>query len=117
AVAAAGFVLAWILYFPHKVVKAHQRQNHQTGGSALNTFCRDGLGFDWLYEQVFTKPLKFFARVNKSDVVDLFYHFVGWFNFSLNEVLVISQNGKLRWYLYGTLAGCALMLGGLVWWR
>ena len=114
AVAAIGFVLAWILYFPRKAVGTEERQ---TSESALNTFCRDGLGFDWLYEQVFTKPLKFFARINKSDFVDHFYHFVGWFSFSLNEVLVVSQNGKLRWYLYGTLAGCALMLGGLLWWR
>lgn len=114
AVAAVGFVLAWVLYFPRRAVEGHELQSSD---SALNTFCRDGLGFDWLYEQVFTRPLKFFARVNKSDVVDHFYHFVGWFNFSLNEVLVVSQNGKLRWYLFGTLAGCALMLGGLVWWR
>ena len=85
--------------------------------SVISNFCRDGLGFDWLYEQLFTKPLQLFARINKSDVIDHFYHFVGWFNFSLNEVLVISQNGKLRWYLFGTLAGCALMLGGLLWWR
>jgi NADH-quinone oxidoreductase subunit L len=110
AVAAVGFVLAWILYFPRKAVETDERQT-----SALNRFCRDGLGFDWLYQQIFTKPLQFFARVNKSDIVDHFYHFVGWFNFSLNETLVVSQNGKLRWYLCGTLAGCALMLGGLLW--
>ncbi|MFT4994712.1 MAG: NADH-quinone oxidoreductase subunit L, partial [Paraglaciecola sp.] len=114
AVAAVGFVLAWFLYFPREAIEPREFQPRVR---VLNTFCRDGLGFDWLYEQVFTRPLKFFARVNKSDVVDHFYHFVGWFNFSLNEVLVISQNGKLRWYLFGTLAGCVLMLGGLVWWR
>jgi NADH-quinone oxidoreductase subunit L len=109
AVALLGFILAWFLYFP--------RQSMQASSSVINNFCRDGLGFDWLYEQLFTKPLQLFARINKSDVIDHFYHFVGWFNFSLNEVLVISQNGKLRWYLFGTLAGCALMLGGLILWR
>ncbi|MFQ3235044.1 MAG: NADH-quinone oxidoreductase subunit L [Paraglaciecola sp.] len=114
AVAAAGFVLAWFWYFPREAIEPREVQPRVR---ALNTFCRDGLGFDWLYEQVFTKPLTFFAKINKSDVVDHFYHFVGWFSFSLNEVLVVSQNGKLRWYLYGTLGGCALMLGGLLWWR
>jgi NADH-quinone oxidoreductase subunit L len=109
-VAVVGFALAWVLYFPRS------NSHPQPSQGALQNFCRDGLGFDWLYDWVFTKPLQLFARVNKSDVVDHFYHFVGWFNFSLNEVLVISQNGKVRWYLYGTLAGCALMLGGLVWW-
>jgi NADH-quinone oxidoreductase subunit L len=104
-----GFILAWVLYFPRKAMQASD--------GVINNFCRDGLGFDWLYEQIFTKPLQLFARINKSDVIDHFYHFVGWLNFSLNEVLVISQNGKLRWYLFGTLAGCALMFGGLLWWR
>ena len=110
AVAFAGFAVAWVLYFPRNTSGSQHNQG------ALQNFCRDGLGFDWLYDWVFTKPLQLFARVNKTDVIDHFYHFVGWFNFSLNEVLVISQNGKVRWYLYGTLAGCALMLGGLVWW-
>ena len=111
AVAALGFVLAWVLYLPPKAVET---DDHPI--SALNRFCRDGLGFDWLYQHIFTKPLQFFARVNKSDIVDHIYHFVAWFSLSLNEVLVLSQNGKLRWYLSATLAGCALMLGGLLWW-
>ena len=107
AVTLAGFILAWVWYFP--------RSSMGAGDGVISQFCRDGLGFDWLYERLFTRPLQLFARINKSDVIDHFYHFVGWFNFSLNEILVISQNGKLRWYLFGTLAGCALMLGGLVW--
>jgi NADH-quinone oxidoreductase subunit L len=109
AVTLAGFILAWVWYFP--------RSSMGAGNGVISQFCRDGLGFDWLYERLFTRPLQLFARINKSDVIDHFYHFVGWFNFSLNEILVISQNGKLRWYLFGTLAGCALMLGGLVWWH
>lgn len=108
-VSVLGFALAWGLFFPRTVAQANS--------SRLSRFCRNGLGFDWLYAQLFTRPLHWFARVNKTDVIDHFYHFVGWFNFSLNEVLVISQNGKVRWYLYGTLVGCALMLGGLVWWH
>jgi NADH-quinone oxidoreductase subunit L len=109
AVTLAGFILAWVWYFPRSSMRA--------GDGVISQFCRDGLGFDWLYEGLFTRPLQLFARINKNDVIDHFYHFVGWFNFSLNEILVISQNGKLRWYLFGTLAGCALMLGGLVWWH
>ena len=112
AVALVGFILAWVLYFPRS-----SRSTRQPSSGMFSDFCRDGLGFDWLYERLFTQPLQFFARVNKNDVIDHFYHFVGWFNFSLNEILVISQNGKLRWYLFGTLAGCAMMLGGLVWWH
>ncbi|WP_339901175.1 NADH-quinone oxidoreductase subunit L [Paraglaciecola polaris] len=109
AVSAFGFVVAWVLYFPRTTPR-------QVDGT-MTRFCRDGLGFDWLYNRLFTQPLRLFARLNKSDVIDHFYRFVAWLNFRLNAVLVTSQNGKLRWYLYGTLAGCVLMLGGLIWWR
>ena len=112
AAALVGFILAWVLYFPR-----HCRSTMQARKGVISNFCRDGLGFNWLYEQLFSKPLQLFARVNKSDVIDYFYHFVGWFNFSLNEILVISQNGKLRWYLFATLAGFAVMLGGVIWGR
>lgn len=104
-----GLVIAWLVYFP--------RTKAQPAQGRLNQFLLGGLGFDWLYQQLFTRPLQLFARWNKSDLVDHFYQFVGWFNLSLNEVLVLSQNGKLRWYLAATLAGVALMLGGLLWWR
>ncbi len=104
-----GFIVAWVLYFPRKSMRASE-------GVIIN-FCRDGLGFDWLYEHLFINPLQLFALINKSDAVDHFYHFVAWFNFKVNEALVITQNGNLRWYLFGTVAGCALMLGGLVWWH
>ncbi|WP_438865365.1 NADH-quinone oxidoreductase subunit L [Neptunicella sp.] len=104
-----GLLVAWLIYFP--------RTKAQPAQGRLNQFLLGGLGFDWLYQQLFTRPLQLFARWNKSDLVDHFYQFVGWFNLSLNEVLVLSQNGKLRWYLCATLVGAALMLGGLLWWR
>ncbi|WP_416306927.1 NADH-quinone oxidoreductase subunit L [Neptunicella sp. SCSIO 80796] len=107
--ALVGLIVAWLVYFP--------KAKAQAGQGWLHRFLLGGLGFDWLYQQIFIRPLQFFARINKSDAVDYVYQFIAWFNLSLNEVLVLSQNGKLRWYLYGTLAGTALMLGGLLWWR
>jgi NADH-quinone oxidoreductase subunit L len=109
AVAALGFILAWVLYMP--------RPRPQINEGPVQSFLKGGLGFDTLYERLFTRPLQLFAKVNKSDGIDQIYSLIAWWNLSLNEVLVLTQNGKLRWYLFATLAGIALMLGGLLWWR
>lgn len=107
-VAALGFALSWYLYFPRQVSKPEH--------SWFNHFLLHGLGFDALYRRVFIVPFKALARLNKSDVFDLIYRFLAWFNFSVNEVVVVSQNGRLRWYLFATAAGAVLMLGGLILW-
>ncbi|MDN4502904.1 NADH-quinone oxidoreductase subunit L [Alteromonadaceae bacterium BrNp21-10] len=107
--ALVGLLIAWWLYFPRPTAVAKEGR--------LQTFLLGGLGFDWLYERLLTRPLQLIARWNKGDVIDSGYHFIAWLNLSLNELLVMSQNGKTRWYLYATVAGGALMLGGLIWWR
>ena len=109
AVAALGFVLAWLLYMP----RPRTRDNE----GPVQDFLKGGLGFDSLYAWLFSRPLQLFAKVNKSDGIDQIYNLIAWWNLSLNEVLVLSQNGKLRWYIFATLAGVSLMLGGLLWWR
>lgn len=108
-IAAIGAVFAWFFYFP----KAQPRQ--PTNGVYL--FFQHGLGFDTLYRHCFVVPIELFSKVNKNDCVDLIYRFIAWFNLSVNEVVVLTQNGKLRWYLAATFAGTALMIGGLVWWN
>lgn len=108
-IAAAGAALAWIWYFPKP------RSSESSG--ALNTFFETGLGFDWLYNRVFVRLIQGFARINKNDVVDKFYLLLAWLNFRINGYVVLTQNGRLRWYLLATVAGGTLMLGGLLLWR
>lgn len=110
AVAAFGTVLAWFMYFP-------RTQASPPASNGANGFFAGGLGFDGLYAQLFTRPLQLFARLNKNDVIDQIYHFIAWFNLSINELIVLTQNGRLRWYLFATLMGGVLMLGGLILWH
>lgn len=108
-IAALGAGLAWILYYP--------RPRTSESSHPLNEFLQGGLGFDWLYHRLFVKLFQGFARINKDDVVDKFYLLVAWLNFRINGYVVLSQNGRLRWYLLATVAGGTLMLGGLLIWR
>lgn len=108
-IALAGAVLAWLLYFPKPRVSESR--------SASYRFFQSGLGFDWLYDQLFVRLVQSFARINKNDLVDKGYLFIAWLNFRINGYAVLTQNGRLRWYLWATIAGAALMLGGLIVWR
>ncbi|MBN7823963.1 NADH-quinone oxidoreductase subunit L [Bowmanella dokdonensis] len=108
-VALLGLLLAWWWYFPGTSEKARQ--------SALSQWLQGGLGFDWLYDKALVKPLGCLVGLNKADMLDSPYRFIAWLNLSINQLLTLTQSGRVRWYLYGTLAGSFLMLGGLLWWR
>ncbi|GGD60482.1 NADH-quinone oxidoreductase subunit L [Lacimicrobium alkaliphilum] len=105
AVTLLGLLLVWC-------------QFSRSGGAIphrLHQWLQDGLGFDWLYNKLLVQPLGCVARVNKADILESPYRFVAWLNLSINQLLVLTQNGRVRWYLYATLAGCFVMLGGLLW--
>ena len=78
-------------------------------------FIRDGLGFDQVYHYLFVKPILFLSRVNRSDVVDKPYMLSAWFTQTWHEALIVSQNGKLRWYATGFVCGTILITGVVIW--
>jgi len=61
-------------------------------------FCRQGLGFDQLYDVLLVKPYCFLARLNRRDIVDQLLMLSAWYVGICHDVLKSSQTGKLRWY-------------------
>ena len=76
----------------------------------LRTFWYKGWMFDDLYNNVFVKPFLFITRVNKSDVIDMMYTGITNATSWLYGLFSISQNGSLRWYIGGVLAGILLII-------
>ncbi len=68
-------------------------------GSALHRFLFSGWGFDWLYARLFVRPYVWAARVNKRDVIDLFYSGIALINRLSHYALSATQTGKVRWYV------------------
>jgi NADH-quinone oxidoreductase subunit L len=79
-------------------------------GRKLHEFWLADWGMDWLYDRLFVRPVVWFARVDKSDFVDLFYSGLaastklGW------RVLRLSENGQVRWYATGLAIGTVILL-------
>ena len=79
-------------------------------GKALHQFWFADWGFDWCYDKLFVQPVIWFARVDKSDVVDAFYNGVADLNNSCTAVLASRRNGQVRWYAAGIAAGTVVFV-------
>jgi len=69
-----------------------------------------GWGFDWLYEQLLVRPFVGFAKVNIRDGIDLAILMIPRALRALNEALVRTENGQIRWYAAGMAAGAVLVI-------
>ena len=100
----AGMYLAYIVYFRKPGLS--ESFNH----SRINKFFEKGWGFDRLYDTLFVKPVVWLSEIDKNDLFD-------WLNIGIsrlalltNNLLSITQNGKLRWYLMSFTIGIVLIL-------
>jgi NADH-quinone oxidoreductase subunit L len=100
----AGMYLAYIVYFRKSGLS--ESFNH----SRINKFFEKGWGFDRLYDTLFVKPVVWLSEMDKNDIFD-------WLNIGIsrlalltNNILSITQTGKLRWYLMSFTIGIVLIL-------
>ncbi len=64
----------------------------------IHRFLLSGWAFDWFYQKIFIDPFIELTRMNKSDVIDLFYKTIIGASRMLHNFLSQFQNGQLRWY-------------------
>jgi NADH-quinone oxidoreductase subunit L len=76
----------------------------------LKRFFYSGWGFDSLYNFLFVRPFVWIAAKSKGDVFDKIYNGLAQANLSLNRIFSFSQNGSLRWYVAGFVAGLIFIL-------
>jgi NADH-quinone oxidoreductase subunit L len=109
AVSLGGIFIAY-LFFLRSPFTAERFTAHPAG-RALHRFWFSGWGFDWLYDNVFVRPLFWFARINRDDFVDLIYGGVAWYNRFFSRGLSLTQSGKVRWYAMGVAIGAVIIIG------
>jgi NADH-quinone oxidoreductase subunit L len=78
---------------------------------ALHRFFLSGWGFDWLYDRVFVRPVLWIARVGRADWVDPAYSAIASGTTYVHRALALTQNGQVRWYAAGLVAGSVIVLG------
>jgi NADH-quinone oxidoreductase subunit L len=102
----SGIYLGYILYYG----KTGVRWQQAPGLSAARDFLFSGWKFDQLYNFIFVKPYLYITRINKSDVIDRLYSVIAQTSLRLNSWFSVSQNGSLRLYIVGVLAGILFII-------
>jgi len=95
----SGIYIAYLLYLKKPAMA------NSFNKSRLNDFFYRGWKFDRLYDILFVKPIVWLSEIDKNDFVDYISRGIGWTTLSLNNVLSLTQNGKLRWYVMGLAFG------------
>jgi len=103
-----GIFLAYILFY-EKPRYADSLANILPG-RLIKRFWSSGWGFDWLYETFLVRPFVWFARTNRDDFTDLIYLGMIWTSRGLNNMLSLSQSGKVRMYATGIALGAVLVI-------
>ena len=103
-----GLLLAWVLYLRSRgFVSALAASSI---GSAVRRLWFSDWGFDWLYDRVFVRPILWFARINRADFIDAFYDGISLLIEYSYRALRLSENGRVRWYAAGVVAGSVIYL-------
>ncbi len=101
----AGIFSAWYFYVRKPEITYNFKQ------SAIGTFLYklwfSGWAFDAFYDTIFVRPYVFLAKINKKDFIDLFYNGLAKGIDKLNDWVILTQTGRLRWYL-------AFITGGVI---
>ena len=101
-----GLVIAWWLFL--------RRPNAERPSTLLESYWRNGWGFDWLYDHLLVRPFTALAQLNRNDIVDSFYQGSASVSRQLNLLFTTAQNGQVRWYMATLVAGSILLLALLV---
>jgi NADH-quinone oxidoreductase subunit L len=82
--------------------------------SLFRRFWSSGWGFDWLYRSVLSAPFVWIARLNKEDVIDLFYQDLAALADMGQGWLALSQTGRVRRYAMAIALGAAVFIALMV---
>ncbi len=97
-----GILFSWF-YFKNYRVDSNLEDGVKTNLTASEhrfaIFCRNGLGFDSLYDVLLIKPYQLLAKLNRRDFIDQTMMSTAWYVGLWHDVMTMIQNGNLRWYL------------------
>ncbi|MEJ2695530.1 MAG: NADH-quinone oxidoreductase subunit L [Candidatus Sulfobium sp.] len=101
-----GVLVAWLFFLRTRGLAT--RLAETSPGMLLHRFWFSGWAFDWVYDLLFVRPFVWLARINRDDFMDLAYAGLAWYNRSLNRILSLTQNGRVRFYAMGIALGAII---------
>lgn len=112
-VAITGVVIAWLLFRGER--KFTTALANSGIGRVVGGLWKNAWGFDWLYDHIFVKPFMFLVRINARDWADAGIGLLPWATRRGNELLAVTQSGKLRWYAATMAMGLVVVLAAFLW--
>jgi NADH-quinone oxidoreductase subunit L len=104
AISLSGIYIAYLLYYrKSSLAESFHR-------SRINHFFYKGWQFDKIYDFLFVKPIVWLSEIDRNDFIDLINRGIGSMTLLFNDLLSITQNGKLRWYVMGLAVGIVFIL-------
>ncbi|MGH9738821.1 MAG: NADH-quinone oxidoreductase subunit L [Candidatus Acidiferrales bacterium] len=103
-----GLFFAWLFFLRKRAWS--EAVSRPAFSRALHAFWFADWGMDWLYDGLFVRPVIWFARVDKSDWVDLIYSGMAGLCKVSYRGLRTSENGKVRWYAAGVVLGTVVLI-------
>lgn len=107
-----GIFSAWYFYVRKPKIIYSIKQT--AIGGFLYNFWFNGWAFDKIYDLIFVQPYVFLAKINKKDFIDSFYNGLANLMIRLNDWALLTQTGRLRWYLafitVGLIFGITIIL-------
>ena len=100
-----GIFSAWYFYLRKPELTYSIKQSPV--GSFFYKLWFNGWAFDEFYDVIFVRPYVFLAKINKKDFIDFFYNGLADLISRLNDWVLLTQTGRLRWYL-------AFITGGVI---
>ncbi len=84
-------------------------------GRLIHRFWFADWGMDWLYDRLFVRPVIWFAHVDRNDFMDAFYTGIARLNEFSWRALRSTENGRVRWYAAGIMAGTVVFIAIALW--
>ena len=111
----AGVVLGYFLFASDLIDRRLLIKNRVS--ELMSKFWGSGWGFDKVYDTLIVNPFRFIAqtRVNRNDIVDLFFKLIKFLASLFHHILSMFQTGHVRWYVFTMLGGLLLVLLTVMW--
>jgi NADH-quinone oxidoreductase subunit L len=109
-----GILFSWFYFKNYRIDARHEmgiKTNLVASEHRFAIFCRNGLGFDNIYNIMLVKPYQMLAKLNRRDLIDQTMMSTAWYVGLWHDVMTVIQNGSLRWYLAAFGLGIMVLIG------
>jgi NADH-quinone oxidoreductase subunit L len=104
----AGLASAYVLFYQKRELAESLTAN--AIARTIRNFWFSDWGMDWFYDHAFVRPVRWFARVDKNDFIDLFYDGIAATCRWSWRGLRTTENGRVRWYAASIAIGTVIFI-------